>query len=51
MHIPKNTAFNFNEFLSDGVIDKRKYLSQNELNSEIILKLFQNFLLIGEVLI
>ena len=46
MHIPKNTAFNFNEFLSDGVIDKRKYLSQNELNSEIIViisKFFTNW--------
>jgi len=46
----KYKLFNFNEFLLDGVTDKRKYLSPNELNQkdfgnniEIILKLFTNW--------
>ena len=46
----KYKLFNFKEFLLEGVIDKKKYLSPNELNQkefgnniEIILKLFTNW--------
>ena len=46
----KYKLFNYNEFLLDGQMDKRKYSSPNELNQsefgnniEIILKLFTNW--------